>query len=66
MYNRRLLFYRDMKLQNKINRIVNGVEYRRWYVYLPKEEVDELNWKEGVELDTKISGNKLVLKPSGK
>lgn len=52
-----------MKLQDKINRKVGDREYRRWYINLSKEEVKRLEWKKGQELETKIIGNKLVLKP---
>lgn len=54
-----------MKLQNSINRKVKGVEYRRWFVNLPVEDVERLAWKAGQELETKIVGDKLILKPSG-
>ena len=53
-----------MKLQDKINRRVGDKEYRRWYINLSKEEVKKLEWNKGQELEAKIIGNKLILKPS--
>ena len=56
-------YQNTVKLQNKINRKIGNKEYRRWSVNLPIEQIEQLKWSEGLELEVKITGNKLVLKP---
>lgn len=50
-----------MRLQKQKTREVKGKEYFRWSVVIPPEEVKELGWKEGEELDPSRKGNKLVI-----
>jgi hypothetical protein len=55
-----------MKLQKQRTREVNGKEYFRWTVVIPTENVQELKWNAGQELDSKIVRNKLILTPKTK
>jgi hypothetical protein len=50
-----------VKLQKRLNRKVNDKEYSKWIVTLSPEDVEELGWKEGSELSSKIKDNKLIL-----
>ena len=40
-----------MKLQRRFNRKVGGKEYSKWVVVLPNEKVQQVGWKEGIELE---------------
>lgn len=55
-----------MRLQKQKTREVKGKEYFRWSVVIPPEEVKELGWKEGAELEPKRDGKKLVIEPKDK
>jgi antitoxin component of MazEF toxin-antitoxin module len=52
-----------MKLQKRFNREVEGVEYSKWIVTIPPEEIEKLHWRAGQELDTVVKNNELVIKP---
>jgi len=52
-----------LKLQKRFNREVEGVEYSKWIVTIPPEEIDKLNWHAGQELEASIKNNELILKP---
>jgi len=52
-----------MRLQKQKTREVKGKEYFRWTVVIPPEEVKELGWKEGDELEPTKDGKKLVIEP---
>lgn len=52
-----------MRLQRQKTREVKGKEYFRWSVVIPPDEVKELGWKEGDELESKKMGNGLRLEP---
>ncbi len=54
-----------MRLQKQKTREVKGKEYFRWSVVIPPEEVQELGWKEGDELEPSREGKKLVLSSKG-
>ena len=41
----------NVKLQKRFNRKVGNKEYSKWVVVLPNDKVQELGWREGVELD---------------
>lgn len=55
-----------MKLQKRVNRRVGDKEYLKWYVNIPQEIIEKLDWKNGVELDVDTKGNQVVLKPKKK
>lgn len=54
-----------LKLQKRFNRRVGDKEYSKWIIILPDVLVVELDWKEGIQLESNInSKNKsLILKP---
>lgn len=52
-----------MKLQKRFNRKVGNKEYSKWIVTLAPEDVEELGWREGMELEASNKDGKLVLKP---
>lgn len=52
-----------MRLQKQKTRELKGKEYFRWAVVIPPEEIEELGWAEGVELEPKRQGRKLVIEP---
>jgi len=52
-----------MKLQQRTNRRVGDKEYLKWYVDIPSEIINEVGWKEKIELEADVKGHKIVLKP---
>jgi antitoxin component of MazEF toxin-antitoxin module len=55
-----------LRLQKQLSRKTEGKEYGKWVVVIPPSKVDELGWKEGVELTTEIEKNKLIIMPTEK
>ncbi len=52
-----------MRLQKHYARTVRGKDYSKWVVIIPPEKVNDLKWKEGEELDSKIFHGGLILLP---
>jgi antitoxin component of MazEF toxin-antitoxin module len=52
-----------VKLQKRFNRKVGNKEYSKWVVVLPNDKVQELGWKEGVELDIDNKKGAITLRP---
>jgi antitoxin component of MazEF toxin-antitoxin module len=52
-----------VKLQKRFNRKVGNKEYSKWVVVLPNDKVQELGWKEGVELDIDNQKGAITLRP---
>ena len=52
-----------MRLQKQKTREVKGKDYYRWTVVIPPDEIEGLGWNEGLELEPKRRGNKLVIEP---
>jgi antitoxin component of MazEF toxin-antitoxin module len=52
-----------MQLQRQVSRIVNGNEYAKWAIIIPPSQIEELGWKEGMELQSYVKYKKLVIKP---
>jgi hypothetical protein len=52
-----------MRLQKQVSRRIEEVEYAKYVVVIPPDNVERLGWKEGEELDSQIQGQKLVLFP---
>jgi hypothetical protein len=50
-----------LKLQKRLNRVVNDTEYSKWVVTLSPQDIDKLGWKEGTELKTVVKDRKLIL-----
>lgn len=55
-----------MKLQKRANRKVGDKEYVKWYVNIPIEKIQELNWKEGQNLALSVNKKKLTIEPDEK
>ena len=53
----------NMRLQKRFNRKVGDKEYSKWIVVLPNDKVQELGWKEGVELDIDTKKGAITLIP---
>jgi len=43
--------------------MVQGTEYVKWVVVIPPSQIKELGWREGMELQSRVKGNKLIIKP---
>ncbi|MEM2915396.1 MAG: hypothetical protein QXH91_08385, partial [Candidatus Bathyarchaeia archaeon] len=52
-----------MKLQKHTTREIEGKEYHKWVIVIPPEQIKGLGWKEGIELESMIKGNGLVIRP---
>lgn len=50
-----------MKLQKQVSRRTGEKVYAKWIVTIPEEVVNALNWKQGMELKSEVSGEGLVL-----
>ncbi len=53
-----------MRLLDKLNRKVGDKEYRKYFLHIPNNDVDKLQWTKGQELDVRIRGDTLILKPA--
>jgi len=51
-----------MKLQKQLSRKVGTTEYAKWVIVIPPENIKEMGWKEGQELEVEIKDNKLTIK----
>lgn len=51
-----------MKLQTRTNRKVGDKEYKKWYVDIPSNLIDEAGWKEKSELEAIVKDGKIILK----
>ena len=52
-----------MKLQKQLSRKVKGIEYPKYVITIPPKEIEKLGWKEGMELEPKVEGEKLTIIP---
>jgi len=52
-----------LKLQRQTTREIEGKEYHKWVITIPPEQIEKLNWEEGVELESVVRGNDLVIRP---
>ncbi|MBI4177153.1 MAG: hypothetical protein HY516_02200 [Candidatus Aenigmarchaeota archaeon] len=52
-----------MKLQKQLSRKAGNVVYPKWVIVISPKDIDKLGWKEGVELESETTQNKLLLKP---
>jgi hypothetical protein len=55
-----------MKLQKQRSREVKGKEYFRWTIVIPPDQVKELEWEEGAELEPMIKNGNLVIRNGSK
>jgi bifunctional DNA-binding transcriptional regulator/antitoxin component of YhaV-PrlF toxin-antitoxin module len=51
-----------MRLQKQLSRKVGDIEYAKWVLVVPPKIIEELNWKEGQEVEAESKDNKLVIK----
>ncbi len=51
----------EMKLQKQVSRRTSDKEYSKYVVVIPPDQVQELGWKEGQDLDGEILGKKFVI-----
>ena len=51
-----------MKLQKQLSRKVGKIIYPKYIVVIPPKIVEEVGWKEGIELSAEIGTNKVILK----
>lgn len=52
-----------MKVQKRLNRKVGNKEYAKWEVDIPPSVIEEVGWKDGMELDVDVKEDRVVLKP---
>lgn len=52
-----------MRLQKRSNRKVGDKEYVKWYVDIPADLIEKIDWKAKMELQADIKDNKIILKP---
>lgn len=50
-----------MKLQKHLASVVKGKEYCKWVIIIPSSQVKKLKWREGIELESKVKGTKLII-----
>lgn len=50
-----------MKLFKYINRKIGDKEYKKYSIIIPPFIVEQLGWEVGVELDSVVEGNKLII-----
>ena len=55
-----------MKLQRQLSRRVKDKEYPKYVVTIPPKLIEELGWKEGMELEYDTQKNGIILKPKVK
>jgi len=51
-----------MKLQKQLSRKVGNKEYRKWVITIPPKQVKALGWGEGEYLESKVNGQKLIVR----
>ena len=50
-----------MKLQKQLSKKVGDKEYAKWVIVIPPKLIERLGWKDGLELNADLKGNKLVI-----
>ena len=55
-----------MRLQKQLSRKVEGKKYPKYVITIPPSQVQELGWKEGMELETEVKQNRIILKPKSR
>jgi antitoxin component of MazEF toxin-antitoxin module len=51
-----------MHLQKQLSRAVEGKEYPKYVLIIPPSTIDELQWKEGQELDHEVKDRSLIIR----
>jgi len=52
-----------VKLQKQLSRKVDNVKYPKYVVTIPPKQIEEVGWKEGIELEAVVKDGKIVLRP---
>jgi len=52
-----------MRLQKQLSRQVEGKKYPKYVVTIPPKYIEQLGWKEGIELEVDVKENKVILRP---
>ena len=50
-----------MKLQSHVSRKYKDNSYRKFWIIIPKKNLEKLGWKTGQELKAEIKNNKLII-----
>jgi antitoxin component of MazEF toxin-antitoxin module len=51
-----------MRLQKQLSRAVEGKEYPKYVLVVPPTTIDQLQWKEGEELEHEVKDQSLVVR----
>jgi antitoxin component of MazEF toxin-antitoxin module len=54
-----------MQLQKQLNRIVDNKEYSKYLLVVPPQVVEELQWREGEELEHEVKEQALIIRKVG-
>lgn len=52
-----------MKLQEQLSREIKGKKYPKYVMTVPPKYIEELGWIKGIELEIKVDGKKLIVRP---
>jgi len=55
-----------MRLQKQVNRVVQNKEYAKYVIIVAPEDIQQLGWKEGQELEREVRDQNLIIKPAKK
>lgn len=55
-----------MKLQKQLSRKVRGKEYSKYVVTISPRYIEKLGWQKGIELEVRVSNNRLIVEPKNK
>lgn len=50
-----------MKLQKQKTRILEGKEYSKWVLVIPSQQIEQLGWNEGQELEGSVAEEGLLI-----
>lgn len=53
-----------MKLQKQVAYKIKGKDYHKYVINIPPNKIEELGWKEGIELIDELKGNFLCIRPA--
>jgi antitoxin component of MazEF toxin-antitoxin module len=55
-----------VKLQKQLSRKIKGKAYPKYVMTIPPKDIEELGWQKGMELEIRVSNNKLIIQPKEK
>ena len=50
-----------MQLQKQLSRKIGNIEYAKYVIVIPPEEIKRIGWKEGEELEMTIRHKKAII-----